>query len=255
MPSSRRPYSARERRLARRLSRTEYRNSCLRRENASLRRQLASCRAQDGASAHLRDAAPLPAVLLAERSDMADRLSLRSFPRYCLTLLRGSYLMFLWRRWLRLFRRLKLVRTIITITSAVLASAVLLTMAAAVLPFLAVGLALSVMGIFLTARHSSRRMTLLLRGRRVVVLAAQAGTRWEDNPFLLRLARETAASPGCAVIILSPYHLLNAGPLGRRPYLTVRREAEGLYLVRPLYWFSLRRHLLRDGRVRLIFIC
>ena len=64
------------------------------------------------------------------------------------------------------------------------------------------------------------------------------------NPFLVQNARELATRG--TVLLISPYWLAARGIYPHGFYCTVRREAPQILLVRRYYFFSLRRHVLKN---------
>ncbi|MBR6708622.1 MAG: hypothetical protein IKL84_02970 [Clostridia bacterium] len=198
-------------------------------------------------------------------ADDERSLSLRHYPAYLLARLRATSLWVHWQRVLRAFRRWRIftatIRVLLIAFTWLETGAFFLVYAAVVL--LALPLLLLSGAILLTVgllehRQYNARLARQLADKHVYLFFPDSRTLKASHDYLCGMVRDFAARPDTAVIVVSPYFWSGRGLADRRPYVTLRCEAVGdvcLYLVRRHYYFSLRRHVLRNGPacVALIF--
>ncbi len=175
---------------------------------------------------------------------------------YCYTELRRLPLLGALRRGIKYFRRFRLIRTVFTVFSVVfallgtgLAVLVLTVLSLVVLP-LAVLFGFS--AVFISTvfrRRALDELEPIVKGRRVSVLFPERA-RFESG-FFEQLCRRFA-NEGEVVIIVTPCFVSAAGFGARRPFVTYREEAEGLYLVRRYLFFALRKRLLESKTERTV---
>lgn len=156
-----------------------------------------------------------------------------------------------WQELLTSFRRIRLLARLVGVLgflfSAVETGTVVILSTALLLVILPV-LLLLMAGILLTAqlksRRSNRELDCLLADR-TVVIAFMA-----DPPggFQEQSLRDLAAR-GYAVVLVAPHWISPRGLVKSPFYLTFRQETEHLYLVRPYYFFSLRKNVLSTKRL------
>lgn len=160
-----------------------------------------------------------------------------------------------WQELLTSLRRIRLLARLVGVLgflfSAVETGTLVILSTALLLVVLPV-LLLLMSGILLTARLNARRsnrvLSVLLANKPVVIafMADPVGGFQEQN------LRDLAARD-YAVLLISPHWI---SPRGIRPapfYLTFRREAEHIYLIRPYYFFRLRKGVLHSKRQIWIF--
>lgn len=175
----------------------------------------------------------------------AKSFSKKTFPRYLIGIVNASTPGRLVRKVTRFFRRVRLVRTVVAIGTAVITAVVLFPMYVVVLPIM---LALSGLTAFLSlffAFRKNRQLRQELDGRHLYVLVATEDVCLHPDSFFAQNARQLAHTPGCAVLVVSPHNLRTQGLGGKGLFLTARRECDDLYVVRKHYFFNLRRKVLR----------
>ncbi len=158
----------------------------------------------------------------------------------------------LWLQSKRLLAHLRRIRTV-ALTLRILAflftvlqtGALVLLATALFLIVIPIGSAV-MLGILLTAliesRHTNRRLRSETRNKRACILFLPTN---EQDAFLWHNALDLAAR-GYAVFLISPYWISGRGPASGRYYVTARTLSPHIYLVRRYYFFSLRRHVLRE---------
>lgn len=177
----------------------------------------------------------------------AGRFSKKSYLGYLIQTFKSSTIGMVFRRIARFFRRFRLARRIAAVVAAILVTLFLSAFFIALLPFLIILLTATLLAVVMGARAANRRMRRELqeiRQLRVVIGAEQL--TFEDNTFGERSAKAMASLPHTAVLVVTPRLWSAKGLGGRGLFFTVRREADGLYLVRRGYYFILRRRVL-DG--------
>ena len=160
-----------------------------------------------------------------------------------------------WQELLTSLRRIRLLARLVGILgflfSAVETGTLVILSTALLLVILPV-LLLLMAGILLTAqlksRHSNRELARRLADRPVVIafMADPPGS------FQGQSLRDLAAR-GYAVVLVSPHWVSSQGLAASPFYLTFRQEAKHLYLIRPYYFFSLRKNVLATKRLIWIF--
>lgn len=233
-------------------------------ENAALRRQLIQERKAHRSHPSAQDR-HLPPRRLSKDPQKRVRARLYAQGKLARHYDRRSYLLFLadrftdsafflwWSRAWAYARRIRLARTAIFVSTVILAatqtSALFVLISAtylALLPFLLMGIGLCVLISLLHARTVNRRMRTALEGRHIRVLFPSLRSSFDNRTqaFFFASARAMAAEPNTAVIVVSPHLLSPKGFGGHRMFVTARREAPHLYLVRNYYYFTLRRRIL-----------
>ncbi|MCQ2428840.1 MAG: hypothetical protein MJ192_00775 [Clostridia bacterium] len=232
--------------LSHELKRQKKQNERLRKENEELRKRL---------DKKENDSLERSSI---QAEDVDRRIKLyrqQSFFRYFSTLFNTSPAYRLINRSVNVFKKFKLVRTIISIIALILASTVLLTLILTILPFLIAFLLLVVLLTVLSIRRMNKLMKQRLIGKRIVILIPPPDCTFRADSFFVGSTRELADREDTAVLVVSPYHLLTRGISGKGPYLTARKEGYDLYMVRPVYFFMLRKFVIdkSDADVTLIF--
>ena len=232
----------------------------LRRENAALRRQLAALRTERAARSGQAEHRPAENTqqghvhaLLRACGRQAHHYGKRTYLRFLVDCFTDSSYYIWWTKLLSYVRRIRLVRTLGLILAvgftAVQTSALFVVFSAvylAILPFLILSSGLCLFLAVLHSRAVNRRLSADLAGRHVRILLPSRRANFTPRamPFFFASAREMAAEPGTAVIVVSPFILSPKGFGSRRMFVTARKEAEGLYVVRKYYYFILRRRVL-----------
>ena len=160
-----------------------------------------------------------------------------------------------WKNLLAYFRRFRTVtfilRTLTLLLSIVETGALVILSTAVFLVILPI-LAALMLGILITARIESKRTNQnLLRttqSKRSYVLFLPL----QSAPFFSATVKEFAAN-GDVVFLVSPYWISPKGVSKGRFYCTARKEAEGIYLVRRYYFFSLRKHVLSQTNAAYVY--
>lgn len=161
-----------------------------------------------------------------------------------------------WQSFLSLLRRFRTVAflwRILTIVFTVIETGALVLLTTAVFLVILPLAAALMLGILITAllesRRTNREMKRLLEGKRICILFLST----KENPFLEQNAAMFSHRENTAVIVISPYLISPRGLRTGSFYCTARREAENLYLVRRYYYFSFRKHVLRDKQVAYLY--
>ena len=171
--------------------------------------------------------------------------SYRSFLAYAYDLVRHTRLVALWQRILTLLRRVRLLTVTVRLLAllfSLLQTGTLLLLSTALLLVLLPLLLLAMIVTLTVALFQSGKSNRLLRERtreRPIYVLFPAK---ECSPFFEGNVRSLAAQ-GAIVLIVSPYWLSGKGLQRKGFYSTVRREAEGVYLLRRYYFFSLKKHV------------
>lgn len=170
-----------------------------------------------------------------------------SFLGYACELLRHAKLYVLWNRFFTYFRRLRAVTLVLRTVSLlftflqagtlVLLGTLLLLI---VLPLFAALLSGALITALLETGRTDRRLKKVIGERPVLICFPTTG----QSPFLYRNALDFARR-NWVVLAVSPHWLHTRGFEKRRFYCTAREEAAGVYLVRPYYFFHLRRRILK----------
>lgn len=242
--------AGREARLLEELEAERVENQRLRQTITSLQKQLGMGTENDLTYAPLRPKKPRSrseewTQLFREEGQAANSFSKKSFPRYLLGIINTSTPARLIKKITLFFRRVRLVRLIITIGTAAVTAVLLLPMYVVALPVM---LALSGLTAFLSifcAYRKHRTLRRELAGKHLYVFVATDDDRLRPGSFFSRSVHQLAHMPGYAVLVISPHNFRTQGLGGKGAYLTARRECDGLYLVRRHYFFSLRRRVLR----------
>lgn len=146
-------------------------------------------------------------------------------------------------------RRLRVVRLALTLVATVGAVLFVTVLSAAALPFMLAGAGVLAVLAALRSLRMNRRLAEALTDKQVRVLIPGRSVRLAnsihgDASFFVRQAREMAASPDEAVLVVSPYLLSSKGLGGKGAFFTARDEGGGVYLLRRHYYFILRRRVL-----------
>lgn len=238
-----------------------------RRENQRLRQTISVLRQQLGEhdEAELIPASSKPkkprnqqerwSQLLMDEGSNARSFSKKSYPRYLIGVINASTLGRTIRKITLFFRRVRLVRMIVTITTAVATAILLLPVYVIVLPIV---LTLTVLTAFFSLFFSFRKNKQLreaLADKHIYVFVAADDACLDPASFFARSIHQLAQSPDRAVLVVSPHNLRTQGLGGRGAYLTARRECQNVYIVRRHYFFNLRRRVLRliDERMTIVY--
>ncbi len=109
-----------------------------------------------------------------------------------------------------------------------------------VLPLLAVSALLVLFVILVDLPRAKKRLLSCLKGKRVYLFFSPMGKFGEGN------ARNFASDPKNVVLVVSPFWVSPKGLGENRLYANLKKEGEGLFLIRRYLFFSLRRHLPSD---------
>lgn len=179
----------------------------------------------------------------------------RSFFRYLWDSFRESSFMRVVRRIRRYLRRFQLMQTVIPILLAA-AAVVAVTFVSPVATLILVA-AIVAPAAFIVWRFRLANRVLLreLGGRRIRIVIPPEKRSLEPHSFLMRNARAMAAEEKVTVIVVTPYVFSQRGAGGEGAFFTARKEADGLYMVRRHYFFTLRRKVLDllDGEITVIY--
>lgn len=242
-------------RLKRALSEQDRALARERRENARLKRQLSEAKGVYGAESDgefsLGSRKKTASGQASEWADLLDagrvnakRFSKKSYFRYLIQTVKESTLGLIIRRVSRYLRRLRLIRTVAAIVSAILVALLFSAVFIAALPFLILVTLSALAAVLFRAAKANRLMKHELSGKHIRVIIAPDTVTFQDGTFFERSAEAMAAEPDTAVLVVTPHLLSTRGLGGKGMFFTVRKEQEDLYLVRRAYFFILRRRVL-----------
>lgn len=181
-----------------------------------------------------------------EESRTAHGFSRRSYPRYLFDIVNASSPMRLIKKITLFFRRMRLVRLIVSVSAAISATVLLLPMYVIVLPIMLALTGLTAFSSLFFASRMNRRLRAELAGRHLYVFAVSDESSLKAGSFFRGNAHMLADQPDCAVLVVSPHNIGTDGLGGKGFYLTARQECPHLYIVRRHYFFNLRRRVLRQ---------
>ena len=144
------------------------------------------------------------------------------------------------------FRRMRLVRLIVSVSAAISATVLLLPMYVIVLPIMLALPGLTAFSSVFFASRMNRRLRAELAGRHLYVFVVSDENSLKAGSFFCGNAHMLADQPDCAVLVVSPHNIGTDGLGGKGFYLTARQECPHLYIVRRHYFFNLRRRVLRQ---------
>lgn len=250
----------REARLLEELEAERLENQRLRQTISSLRQQLGEHDEAELASASPRQKKPRDqrdrwSQLFAEEGSNARSFSKKSYPRYLIGVINASTLGRTIRKITLFFRRVRLVRMIVTVISAVATAILLLPVYVVVLPIvLALTGSTAFFSLFFSFRKN-RQLREALAGKHLYVFVAADDACLEPSSYFAHCVHQLAQDNDCAVLVVSPHNLRTHGLGGRGAYLTARRECQNVYIVRRHYFFNLRRRVLRyiDERMTVVY--
>ena len=177
------------------------------------------------------------------------------FLGYLLARIKQAPLYTQWQELLTSFRRIRLLARLLKLlgffftvvetgTLVILSTALLLV----ILPVLALLMTAILLTAWIKSHHSNKVLSRALTKTTVVITFP----RVPIDGFQLQNLRDLAAR-GYTVLLISPRWLSSAGIRPSPFYLTFRREEKNLYLIRPYYFFSLRKRVLRSKKQIWIF--
>ncbi len=180
----------------------------------------------------------------------------RFFLGYAYDLFRRGAFYTAWQNLLKQLRRIRLIAFLVRVLTVFLSllqtGALVLLATVLFLILLPIGSSL-MLGILLTAliesRQTNRRLRNELANKNVYILFAYD----PPSPFLFQNAADLSAHKDTAVLIVSPYWISGKGIKKGRFYCTARQEAEGIYLIRRYYFFSLKKHVLPHTKITYIY--
>lgn len=194
--------------------------------------------------------------VLRERLEHRRMAGERSLWRYVLAKIRAGTFFGYCKMVLAWFRRLRFVGVLfraVTATLTLLETGALFLLGTALFVVLLPALLLGVLGILLVAYcesgRTNRRFAARTEGKPIYLLflSREAGTYFFCN------AKDLAKKEGGTVFAVSPYWFSTRGMREGSFYFTARREAQGVYLIRPYYFFSLKRSLLRERNFTVLY--
>lgn len=194
----------------------------------------------------------------AEHSELSES---HNFWEFSQKLVRNTRLFGIWARYVKYFRRFRIITTAFRVTPwillAISTNTLLYVVAAVVVflvPILLLGLLSLVGSALLRYRGINERMADKLRGKTVYVLFPLRNGEFASGSFWRANARDLAARDASSVIVVSPYLISPHGLEDGNFYFNVRTEGENIFLVRRHYFFSLRKNVLTQCVGRLILI-
>lgn len=197
-------------------------------------------------SAQAREAFPVE-HLLSQAEGQRERFGHRSFFGYGYALLQKARLYVLWNQiltYIRRFRMVSLVLKVISFLFALLQTGTLVLLGTLLFLIVLPILTSLLLGLLITAVLESRRTDHHLRerivNRRVLVCFAPTS----QTAFFRQNVYDFAARDW-VVLAISAHWVSPRGFEKKRFYCTAREEIEGVYFVRPYYFFHLRRKVLK----------
>ena len=198
---------------------------------------------------------------LFERTRNSKALAAKSYPVYLFSSLQKTQVYRLWRRYLELFRRFRLVAILFRIYSDLLVllqfGTAFFFLAVAILllvPLLAVGSCFVVFSALLLYRRENERMKQALKDKRVTVYFPTLGGELSEGILWRAHVDELSTCPNAAILVVSPHFWSGQGVYDDRFYLLLRREKDNLYLLRKHYFFSLKRAVLDKKSSDITFV-
>ena len=195
-------------------------------------------------------------LLILQSYQNRDMLQSKRFLGYVWNLFRGTGIYTLWKSILTYLRGARTVALILRIVSAlfsllqtgtlVILSTVLLLI---LLPILLLSMLVTLLTATIQARKANRQMKQLLLHKKICVFFLPR----ESHPYFEQTVHAFATRQDTAVLLCSPYWIISRGIWRRGAFCTVRREDENVYLVRRYYFPSLRRNVLADMDVTVIY--
>ena len=200
-------------------------------------------------SAQAREDSPVERLLIQAESKRTS-YGHRSFFGYGYALLQKARLYVLWNQiliYVRRFRMVTLTLKTVSFLFALLQTGTLVLLGTLLFLIVLPILTALVLGLLITALLESRRTDRHLReriaNRRVLVCFAPT----IQNAFFRQNAYDFAARDW-VVLAISAHWVSPRGFEKKRFYCTAREEIEGVYFVRPYYFFHLRRKVLKKDQ-------
>ena len=176
-------------------------------------------------------------------------------------LIRSSKVFQLWERWIKYFRRFRLVTTALRLLPWILlliSTHTILYAAVVASALLAPIVAIAVLSLLAEAplryREANPRMACKIEGKTVYVIFPERSREFESGAFWRANLLDLSTKESSIVVVVSPYLFSSRGVFETRRYLHLREERDNLFLVRRHYYFSLRKHVLTKKANRLILI-
>ena len=208
-----------------------------------------------------RTKAETAAVQFSERASRS-RLSLCRDPlSFSVGLVRQSPIYMIWERFIRYFRRFRIITTafrvipwlLLLISTHTLLYA-LVAMVVVLIPLLAAGLFSVFAAAIVRYKRVNVNMTRTLADKTVYVLFPERRGEFSHGQFWRGNALDLAEDKSTAVILVSPYLLSPKGMRKGEFYFNLRQEAKNIFIVRRHYFFSLSKHVLENRVKRTILI-
>ena len=185
----------------------------------------------------------------------------RNFLEFLQKFIQGTRLFGIWERYIKYFRRFRIITTVFRVTPWILLAIstntllyVVAVVAVFLIPLVLLGLLSLIGSALLRYRGINEQMADKLRDRTVYVLFPLRGGEFASGSFWRANARDLAARDASSVIVVSPYLISPRGLTDGNFYFNVRTEDEDIFLVRRHYFFSLRKNVLTRCVGRLILI-
>ncbi len=198
---------------------------------------------------------------LSERVRADKLLASRNYFLYLSSLLQRSQLYHLWRHYLNVFRKFRLVSILFRIYSYLL---VLLQLGTAfvvivigiliLLPILLLSAGCVIFSALLLYRRENKSMEHILSDKRVAVFFPTRDGEFGSANFWKAHIEDLAERQNTAVLIVSPFFWSGKGLSAKRFYFLLRKEKNNVYLLRKHYYFSLKRAILEKKRDSLALI-
>ena len=240
-------------RLSRALSKKDKALSRERRINAQLKREIARLKSMYGSadrsaappkSASTEPLRPDQAMIWKEERQNALLFSQKSYLRYLIHTFKSSAAGSIFQRISLYLRRLRLIRNVGAIFSAIIVTLLVSAFFITLLPFLLVLTLLALVAVCLRARAANRMISRAIDGKHVRIIIPPEGITFKNNTFLERSAKAMSQEPDTIVLVVSPHFFSTKGMGGKGIFFTARRESDQLYLIRKSYYFILRRRVL-----------
>lgn len=188
------------------------------------------------------------ATEILQKSGEHHRMALqKSFFRYLLTSFREGSFYHGWKAWISVIRGFRVIRFFLrffTILFGVLEAGTFVLLSTLLflifLPLLAFLFLATLLTAFSLSGATNRLLLRATEEKKVILLFLPA----KPDAFF-RANVMDLASGGRVVFLVSPYRILPGGLSSRHFYVTARKEYPDVYLIRPYYFFSLKKHVLR----------
>ncbi len=237
-------------------------NRELRRENSALRKSIEKLRAENAelrSERGLRRRGDEIEELLWQIGRRERMMSAQSYFGYISALFKSNSVWLVCKKGISYFRKFRLISVLLRIVTRIVIFAensvafiAWLSAAIVVLPFVAIFSVVSILVALIRSRRSNKMFYELSADKNVYVFFASKKQLSGEGFFAANI--KELSRGGALCLIVSPYSFGRKGLFSRNFYVTARREAENVYMVRKHYYFMLRRFAIEPASHEMICI-